>query len=144
MVEILMSIQPKWCKKILDLEKKWELRTTKPKWAPPFLVYIYQTENGGVIGAFICDEIDYEFADNLTEEWLRDTCVSLEEAEKYADGRILYKWRIRSLIEYSAPRPLEIYGLKQPPQGWCYVETQWKHIEGVHMESGQVVIEQEG
>ena len=122
MTEILMSIQPQWVEKILDLRKRWELRTTEPKFAPPFKVFIYQTGNGGVIGEFTCDQIDYEFADDITKEWLKDTCVPLEEAKAYAGGKTLYKWRIRSLIVYQEPRPLSLYGFTRPPQSWCYVK----------------------
>lgn len=108
MTEILMSIRPKWCEKILSLEKRSELRKTAPKWAPPYKVFIYLTKGGGVIGEFICDQIDYEFADDIDEDWLKDTCVSLDEALRYANGKALYKWRIRSLIVYQEARPLSL------------------------------------
>ena len=57
MTEILISIQPKWCEKIMKLEKRWEMRKTKPKSTLPYRVFIYQTEGGGVIGEFVCDDI---------------------------------------------------------------------------------------
>lgn len=122
MTEILMSIQPQWVEKILDLRKRWELRTTEPKFAPPFKVFIYQTGNGGVVGEFTCDQIDYEFPDDITKEWLKDTCVPLEDAKAYAGSKMLYKWRIRSLIVYKEPRQLSLYGFTRPPQSWCYVK----------------------
>ena len=40
---ILISIKPKWCSKILNKEKTIEIRKTKPKLDPPFKVYIYCT-----------------------------------------------------------------------------------------------------
>ena len=117
----MMSIRPNWCEKILSLEKRSELRKTAPMWEQPYKVFIYLTEGGGVIGEFICDQIDYEFPVDVDEDWLKDTCVSVDEALRYANGKALYKWRIRSLIVYQEARPLSLYGLDRPPQSWCYV-----------------------
>jgi predicted transcriptional regulator len=39
----MLSIRPKWCKKIIDGEKTIEVRKTKPKLETPFKVYIYCT-----------------------------------------------------------------------------------------------------
>jgi predicted transcriptional regulator len=72
---VLMSIQPGWCKKILDGEKTVEVRKTRPKLETPFKVYIYcaktaegwlrtvpvqgwQRLDGFVIGEFTCYKID--------------------------------------------------------------------------------------
>ena len=144
MTEILISIQPKWCEKIMKLEKRWEMRKRRPKEPGPYRVYIYQTENGGVIGEFVCDCFQEVGPGEITREVLRDTMLSLKEALDYAGGMTVYLWRIRSLIEYSKPRPLSAYGLERPPQSWCYVNTQWKKVEGVRVEKGQIIIESKG
>ena len=101
MKEILISIQPKWCEKIMKLEKRWEMRKRRPKEPGPYRVFIYQTEGGGVIGEFVCD------------------CF---QALDYAGGMTVYLWRIRSLVDYPEPKPLSAYGLDRPPQSWCYVK----------------------
>ncbi len=121
MTEIIMSIQPQWVAKILDLSKRWELRKTVPKQPEPFRVFIYQTGNVGVVGEFTCDYTEDCLPEDLTEKWLAGTEVSLEQAIEYAGGSPVCKWRIRSLIEYPEPRPLERYGLERAPQSWCYV-----------------------
>ena len=43
MKSVMLSIRPKWCKKIIDGEKTIEVRKTKPKLETPFKVYIYCT-----------------------------------------------------------------------------------------------------
>lgn len=87
---VLLSIHPKWCKRIADGSKTIEVRKTKPKLDIPFKVYIYCTKdnaglipsrywwkadktgfqhilNGKVIGEFVCDKVDYfSFSDS---EW---------------------------------------------------------------------------
>ena len=40
---VLISIRPKWCRKIASGEKTIEVRKTRPKLAPPFKCYIYCT-----------------------------------------------------------------------------------------------------
>lgn len=83
MKDILLSIRPEWCEKILSGEKTVEIRKTRPKLEPPFKCYIYCTlagsdslfmdvlnrdvaawnrsgwpeKKGRVIGEVICDDI---------------------------------------------------------------------------------------
>lgn len=77
MKSVLISIQPKWCEKIVSGEKTIEVRKTRPKLQTPFKCFIYCTKDsrqhcvlagdypklnyydmcGSVIGEFICDEI---------------------------------------------------------------------------------------
>ncbi len=121
MTEILISIQPKWCEKILKLQKRWEMRKTRPRDPGPYRVYIYQTENGGVIGEFVCDAFQEIGPDEISKEVLRDTMLTAREAIDYAGGMTVYLWRIRSLVDYPEPKPLSAYGLDRPPQSWCYV-----------------------
>jgi hypothetical protein len=73
MKAVLISIQPKWCDKIVALEKTIEVRKTYPKIETPFKVYIYETKTplrwnkahngiigvkgGLVIGEFVCNKV---------------------------------------------------------------------------------------
>ena len=122
MTEILISIQPKWCEKILKLQKRWEMRKTRPREPGPYRVYIYQTENGGVVGEFVCDAFQEIGPDEISKEVLRDTMLTAREAIDYAGGMTVYLWRIRSLVDYPEPKPLSAYGFDRPPQSWCYVK----------------------
>ena len=45
MKEVLISIQPKWCKLIANGQKTIEVRKTKPKLDTPFKCYIYCTQS---------------------------------------------------------------------------------------------------
>lgn len=75
MKDILLSVHPKWCEKILSGEKTIEVRKSVPK-EVPFKAYIYCTKSGDrlvlksdkyfapsklqtgkVIGEFICDKV---------------------------------------------------------------------------------------
>ena len=74
MKSVMLSIQPKWVEKIVNLEKTIEVRKTRPKIETPFKCYIYMSQGDlkdlgsysewiyknrmKVIGEFICDRID--------------------------------------------------------------------------------------
>lgn len=81
MKSVLISIRPEWCVKIASGEKTVEVRKTRPKPEPPFLVCIYCTStkalplklyvklhaktggaidewSGKVFASFVCDRID--------------------------------------------------------------------------------------
>ena len=123
MTEIVMSIKPEWVQKIFQLRKTWEVRKRRPNCDLPVKCYIWQTEGGGVVGEFICDQIEEEQVSCITKDWLKDTEISLEDAKKYAgDRRVLYKWRIRSIMEYATPKTLiSVCKTMIPPQSWQYV-----------------------
>lgn len=51
------------------------------------------------------------------------SCLTLDELLEYAGEptRILYGWYISDLKIYDKPKMLSDFGLKRPPQSWCYV-----------------------
>lgn len=122
MKKVLISIDPKWCEKIVSGEKTIEVRKSSPE-KVPFKCYIYCTKeksrnamyrgyviNGKIIGEFICDEIneiipDYQFG---YENYLAlcDTCLSVKEIQDYGKGKILDGWHISDLKIYDKPREL--------------------------------------
>lgn len=42
--------------------------------------------------------------------------------EEYGKGKDLYAWHIDDLEIYDKPKELNEFGLKRPPQSWCYIE----------------------
>ena len=150
---VLISIKPKWCRMILDLVKRYEIRKNRPSGIDlPFTCYIYCTQkkresdilevtenhfgkevrqklNGKIIARFTCDRIEEIPPDELTEEDLKDTGVTIFQAQDYADGETLYKWHIRSLITYQPPLSLNQFVCKKrlstPPMSWCFVDEKY-------------------
>lgn len=101
--------------------------------------------NGKVIGEFICDYI----YGNMSYD-CEDSCVSVSELQKYANGKPLYGWHISDLVIYDEPKELSEFKkinrecwyadlglakrdcskckdenclISRPPQSWCYVES---------------------
>lgn len=135
---ILMSIKPKRCRKIVNGEIQSIVEKTRPKIKTPFKCYIYCTKddsnmyydlsrlfklqcalNGKVIGEFICDGIDWHrihtAIDEVTENELKGTCVSVNDIKEYCrDYRYpfikykpFYTWHISDLKIYDEPKELK-------------------------------------
>ena len=125
MKAILMSIQPKWCEKIVNGEKTIEVRKTRPNLETPCKVYIYCTKGKEVlvadkvvswtkevIGEFVCDRIDeidgYPDCDIRVqpEELVEKACLTQEQAFKYIRYGTGYAWHISELKIYDKPKEL--------------------------------------
>ena len=137
MKAVLISIKPKWCNLIFSGEKKDEIRKTKPK-IGNIDVYVYQTGNGGVIGKFRLCELTYiqAWIDNNGEKHLGNTiflqsCLTDDELfnyiyreqkpdKQYPGG---WAWHIDAPVLFGKSMPLSEFGLKRPPQSWCYVDV---------------------
>lgn len=176
---VLISIRPEWCEKILAGEKTLEVRKNRPRLEPPFKCYIYCTKSGvamgmwgkhgKVVGEFVCDQItwlthtgftgfpgnklvamkSYYMVNNSFD--FSDSCLTIDQIEKYLDGGDGYAWHISDLKIYETPKELPefhtwkkckscsksgyestacIYdencmvpvAITKAPQNWCYVE----------------------
>ena len=144
---VLLSIKPQYCELIASGKKTIELRKSRPKIETPFKSYIYECNwknnsfyaykhkgrLGKVIGEFVCDNISaYPYFDNgysisygyvtITTRMIQKMCLDLSELEDYGNYKKLYGWHISDLIIYNKPKDLIEFGLKRPPQSWCYVK----------------------
>lgn len=133
MKAILMSIQPKWCEKIVNGEKTIEVRKTRPKLESPFKCYIYCTKGKEVlitnklvswtkevIGEFVCDNIEKFVVGSLAcDDVEKQACLSYKEICDYFYGenydntvRCGYGWHISELKIYDKPK--ELFEFRKP------------------------------
>ena len=142
---VLISLRPKWCSEIIFGKKRVEVRKNKPKLNVPFSCLIYCTKDyslgefyvskdkfaspcqGWVIGELVCDNI-------ITTSWFitpdhpmwedgfnEEMCLTDRELFEYSKGGTFYEWHISDLVIYDKPKSLSEFGIKKPPQSWCYV-----------------------
>ena len=103
--------------------------------------------NGKVVTEFTLNEITIhkknyiDIEDNLCYNFLTDDvkkagfiignddvenfnglCDFNDFVEEYGKGKDLYAWHIDNLEIYDKPKELSEFGLKRPPQSWCYIE----------------------
>lgn len=84
--------------------------------------------NGKVIGEFICNYIahsnEHLFDENkiTMQKLMNSSCLSFEEINNYRGNKNIFAWHISELKIYDKPKELSTFGLKRPPQSWCYVK----------------------
>lgn len=116
------------------IDDLWRLRSGKCVYKPDAEkedFYEAQRLNGMVIGELVCDWIrdilvfpSGHIPPYIAEEaYLIDSGLSRKEIALYiGNGKDGYAWHISDLVIYDTPRPLSDFGLKRPPQSWCYVK----------------------
>lgn len=159
MKAVLISIKPEWCLKIANGEKTVEIRKSFPSEKTigglPFKCYIYCTKSAGkfaipnaegkpvesagkIIGEFTCDSFgSYSglIVSDKEEQYIKESCVSLDDIDAYRNGKNVYLWHISNLNIYNKPMELDAFdmlrktkfgyepiALKKAPQSWCYVD----------------------
>ena len=92
---------------------------------------IFQRWNGKVIGEFVCKAIlpiSITYSDTNSKIALREfpyTCLTDKEIMDYlGNGKTGYGFHISDLVIYDKPKDLSDFGMKRPPQSWCYAEEE--------------------
>lgn len=119
---IILSLHPEWWPRMLSGEKLLEIRKTAPHPVYfPLRVIVYLTVPVcRVVGEFTCNT-----ARKITgsyEEIAAESCLRPCQLKNYADGKVIRAWEISNPIQYEKQRKVEDYGMKRPPQSWCYLE----------------------
>lgn len=125
MIDVLLSIQPFYCKKVLRLEKLVELRKTCPHIQGSFRVYLYETKagRGAIVGECICWYIEKAVQRSYSPVMLESSCLTIDQINAYGKGKPVYGWYLAKITEYDKPRPLSDLGILRAPQSWCYVKA---------------------
>lgn len=93
------------------------------------MIYKLNCDSNGIFECYSVDPIDlhvYEYLDTFPDSPfapMTKTCVARSEFLEYADGKKVYGWMIAEPKRYKTPIDLSTFGLKRPPQSWCYVES---------------------
>ncbi len=126
---ILLSIQPRYAKKIFEGEKKVELRRIRPNVRNGDLVIIYASSPVmAVMGSFSVDHVMMKRPRDLWPFVEQKACVSREEFDSYYKGS-----RLAVGIFFSDARtvdnPLRLQEIREmwpdfhPPQGYRYLAS---------------------
>lgn len=96
---------------------------------------------GLVVGQFICEQIellDYDSIgggywkeegfiyvdpeDDIFDDFFSASQISRKELMQYTKGKRPYGLFISDVGKYERPIDISAFGLKRPPQSWCYVK----------------------
>lgn len=126
---------------VLNSDELFRLPSGKIKYGDSVEMMLYDNYtadnflNGKVIGEFVCTvhsihvPTDIRYCLDLgrwslfSERILHDACFLPEEVLEYAgEKETIYGWHISALKIYDKPKQLSEFGVKRPPQSFCYVE----------------------
>ena len=119
---VLISIKPKYWEKILSGEKVWEFRKCR---IDGNVFYVYATAPvSKVVGRFCIAGCLQARPESIYEAIIEHGCVTKEEFMDYYKGkRNAYAHAICNVKKFAEPKPLSAFGLKRPPQSFCYTEV---------------------
>ena len=123
MTEIIITIKPHHLRNIRNGTKTFEIRKTEPRCDLPFKVYCCESKSGGnILAEFVCDRIENKC--DMTK-----CCVSAHDFREYANNGKVFFWHISDMYDYTctsgyAVRNISEFGLKRPPQSWCYTKEE--------------------
>lgn len=131
---IILSIHKQHSDNILAGKKIYEFRKNKPKKENlPYLVLLYETQNGGGAGAIVgacrmSSTITFtacELETPVMGVWRKSLagggCLTPEELKEYAKGKDVYAWCVSNPIHFKEPLPLSKLGLTRAPMSWHYL-----------------------
>ena len=121
MKAILLSVKPKWAKKIYAGEKTLEIRKSFPSCRLPATVYIYESGTGLVTGMFTLQGVLHTVSPVY---FTKPGCISLKELTDYGpDGRGVYHgWAVERPLKFTLPYTLASLGINRAPQSWRYFD----------------------
>lgn len=126
-MQILMSIKPRFAEAIYAGAKRFEFRRRLPNVLAGTEVLIYETKPIGLVtGNFTIAEKLLLPIDELIAETIEFGGISEAELREYFCGvKLCGAIRIANASRLLDPRSLNLnwYGLKRPPQSWCYVPS---------------------
>lgn len=131
---IILSIHKWHADNILAGKKIYEFRKNKPKKQNlPYLVLLYETQNGGGAGAIVgackmSNTITFtacELETPVMGVWRKaladGACLTPEELKQYANGKDVYAWCVNNPIRFKEPLPLSRLDLTRAPMSWHYL-----------------------
>lgn len=103
---VMISIQPKWCKMIVDGEKTVEVRKTMPKLKTPFKCYIYCTYGEGLIENHDLCIPNTLIGCNVTKEKIWGNCCNGKVIGEFVCDKIIetVPWRVKGKTGFLAKR----------------------------------------
>lgn len=122
MKKILLSIKPKYVKKILNKEKIFELRKNFPK-ENIDEIYIYSSyPEKKIVGKFIPKKIIME-KEKFFKEYEKYLGISKEEFDKYYQKKEkVFVYKIQNLEIFKNYIELKDLNIKTAPQNFLYIK----------------------
>ncbi len=133
MKALLLSINPDHVSNILNGTKRYEFRRSRCK-SPVDLMVIYCTAPVKmVVGQARIVRVIEGNPEEVWNETKDAAGISRHFFDEYYDGRDnAVAYELMNVIRYGEPRTLSDYGLRYPPQSFCYVDLRLGRFPAAH------------
>ena len=122
-MKVLMSIKPKFSKKILDGTKIFELRKKIFKEKIEKVIIYESSPTKKVVGEFIIDKIISDTPQNIYLNYKEYLGIAEKEYfEYFKDTNIAHAIKIKKVIKYDKELTLEDFNIIKAPQSYQYIE----------------------
>lgn len=118
--DIILAVNPRWMKQILEGTKTCEVRRKVPV-SGIDTIYLYETfPTSRIVGECKPNGINRHQAGALP--FLGD--ITLEELNEYTKGEECWYIYLKDVIKYEEPKTLWSIGIFKAPHNFCYVNKQ--------------------
>lgn len=126
-MNVILAIHPKWANLIYEGKKTIEWRKSFPKAQKIDKVFLYETAPvKQITGFFTLGEIGcYLVSSVCAQSWdiIERGCVPMTDLIKYRENvDCIFGWIIDKAKKFTKPQNIDDFGLKRPPQSWCYTD----------------------
>lgn len=127
MPDIIMTIKARHVRNMRLGIKKYELRKTRPSKAPVYRVWLCESGSGGrIVASFKIGAIE-DMTDWRDMDIAKVCAITAAEVQGYRrySNTSLFGWLIEDYEDYKEFGQMihiQEFGLKRPPQSWCYAK----------------------
>lgn len=122
MSAMLLSIKPKYAKKILKGEKIYEFRKSRPKRDIEQIIIYASSPQKEVVGEAIIEEIIEGSPKEIWEVAKSASGISKKDFLTYFSGKQkAFAYKLKDVMIYDQPKNLSFYGINQAPQSFVYL-----------------------
>lgn len=123
MSAMLLSIKPKYAKKILAGKKTFEFRKSKPKKDIKRIIIYASSPQKEVVGEATIEEIIEGSPKEIWETAKSASGITKKEFLAYYSGKDrAYAYKLKDIMIYDIPKDLSCYGIRQAPQSFVYLQ----------------------
>lgn len=122
MCAILLSINPQYVDRIMNGEKQYEFRKNLCKREVDKIIIYSTSPIMKVVGEAEVEDIIVDKPRRVWGKTKKYSGIERQFFEEYYKGRsqaVAYK--LTHIIQYEEPKELIDYGIKNPPQSFCYL-----------------------
>lgn len=129
-MNVVLSIKPKWAKKIYAGEKTIEWRKFFPRQHYiGDVIFLYESAPVKMVTGYI--RIDsYKWIYSIKDDDIKNGCVPLDDLKKYFGEKTIFGYKIKKAVKFSKCYPIKFFSKSgKAPQSFLYTDITIKTLK---------------